>query len=175
MTRRFRSALAGLALVAATLGMVAPGSRADAYPAANVELSGHGWGHGRGLGQWGALGYALDRGWPYQQILDHYYGGTVLGSLGGDPLLGVRLTRLDGRETTVMQDRGLLQTSAALGSFAALRARLVGPNLFAVERASGCGGPWTLLTLASGPVNFASAIDPGDDQALMVQACEPDG
>src|SRR5438270_323297 len=81
----------------------------------------------RGLGQWGALGYALDHGWSYRQILDHYYGGTALGSLGGDPLLGVRLTRLDGSQTAVMQDRGLLQTNAALGSFVALRASRVGP------------------------------------------------
>ena len=175
MTCRFRSALVGIALLSTTVGVVATSSPADAYPSANVELSGHGWGHGRGLGQWGALGYAVDRGWSYAQILDHYYGGTVLGSLGGNPFLGVRLTRLDGRETAVMQDRGLLQTSAALGSFVALRARRVGPNLFAVEHAPGCGGPWTLLTLASGPVNFASAVDPGDDQALMVQTCEPDG
>ena len=74
-----------------------------------------------------------------------------------------------------MQDRGLLQTNAAPGSFVALRARRVGPNLFAVEQGPGCAGPWTPLTMASGAVNFAPATDPGDDQALMVQACEPDG
>jgi SpoIID/LytB domain protein len=74
-----------------------------------------------------------------------------------------------------MQDRGMLQTSAASGSYSALRARRVGANLFAVEQAQGCGGPWMQLTVTTGPVNFASAIDPGDDQTLMVQACEPDG
>ena len=51
MTCRFRRALAAVALVSTTVGVVATSSPADAYPSANVELSGHGWGHGRGLGQ----------------------------------------------------------------------------------------------------------------------------
>jgi len=30
-------------------------SPAHAYPSSHVEFEGHGWGHGRGLGQYGAL------------------------------------------------------------------------------------------------------------------------
>src|SRR5438874_13184085 len=119
MTCRFRSALVAVALLSTTVAVGANSSPANAYPSANVDLAGHGWGHGRGLGQWGALGYALDGGWSYGQILDHYYGGTTLGSLGGDPFLDVRLTRLDGQDTAVMQDRGLLRTNVASGSFLA--------------------------------------------------------
>ena len=40
-------------------------------------LSGHGWGHGVGMGQWGAEGYAL-HGITYDAILAAYYPGTVL-------------------------------------------------------------------------------------------------
>lgn len=44
-----------------------------------IAISGHGWGHGLGLSQWGAYGYA-QHGWTYQQILAHYYTGTTLGT-----------------------------------------------------------------------------------------------
>lgn len=40
-------------------------------------ISGHGWGHGVGMSQWGAYGYAQN-GWTYDKILAHYYPGTVL-------------------------------------------------------------------------------------------------
>ena len=39
-----------------------------------------GYGHGVGLSQWGAYGYAKEAGWNYQQILAHYYPGTTLAS-----------------------------------------------------------------------------------------------
>jgi stage II sporulation protein D len=40
-------------------------------------ITGHGWGHGVGMGQWGAQGYAL-HGYAYEDILAAYYPGTVL-------------------------------------------------------------------------------------------------
>jgi stage II sporulation protein D len=42
-------------------------------------FSGHGWGHGIGMSQYGAWGYAL-HGYGYQQILSHYYPGTTIGT-----------------------------------------------------------------------------------------------
>jgi stage II sporulation protein D len=57
-------------------------SASTAAAAPTVEpvfvLTGHGWGHGIGMGQWGARGYAL-RGLGYERILAHYYPGTRLG------------------------------------------------------------------------------------------------
>jgi stage II sporulation protein D len=48
-------------------------------PAASVlVVSGHGWGHGLGMSQWGAYGYAK-HGWTFDRILAHYYSGTTLG------------------------------------------------------------------------------------------------
>ncbi len=47
-----------------------------------LVFTGHGWGHGIGLSQWGAYGYAL-HGWTYDAILAHYYTGTTLGSVRG--------------------------------------------------------------------------------------------
>lgn len=43
-------------------------------------LTGHGWGHGIGMSQYGALGYA-QHGWTHEQILTHYYTGTTIGLL----------------------------------------------------------------------------------------------
>ncbi|HEX7626281.1 MAG TPA: SpoIID/LytB domain-containing protein [Gaiellaceae bacterium] len=48
-------------------------------PAKSVlVVDGHGWGHGLGLSQWGAYGYAK-HGWTYDRILSHYYTGATLG------------------------------------------------------------------------------------------------
>jgi len=41
-------------------------------------FSGHGWGHGVGMSQYGAYGYA-QHGATFPQILSHYYPGTTLG------------------------------------------------------------------------------------------------
>ena len=41
-------------------------------------VNGHGWGHGVGMGQWGAQGYAL-QGYTPEQILAAYYLGTTIG------------------------------------------------------------------------------------------------
>ena len=47
-------------------------------PLASIFVAGHGWGHGIGLAQYGAYGYAL-HGWTYDKIVAHYYPGTTLG------------------------------------------------------------------------------------------------
>jgi stage II sporulation protein D len=41
-------------------------------------VSGHGWGHGLGMSQYGAYGYA-QHGWKYDAIVKHYYTGTTIG------------------------------------------------------------------------------------------------
>lgn len=54
-------------------------------------ITGHGWGHGMGMSQWGAYGYAL-HGWSYSRILEHYYQGTTIGTV---PSPVVRVLLLD--------------------------------------------------------------------------------
>jgi len=41
----------------------------------NIVINGKGWGHGVGMSQWGARGMA-DDGYTYEEILQHYYGGS---------------------------------------------------------------------------------------------------
>src|SRR4030095_13338196 len=45
---------------------------------ATFVVSGHGWGHGVGLSQYGAYGYA-QHGLTYDKIVAHYFPGTQLG------------------------------------------------------------------------------------------------
>jgi stage II sporulation protein D len=61
--------------------VVALSCAAAARPAATFVLKGHGWGHGIGLAQYGAYGFA-QQGRDHAWILDHYYPGTELGSAG---------------------------------------------------------------------------------------------
>lgn len=85
------------ATLLAALGLSgAPATPAAAPAGPSFFVSGHGWGHGVGLAQYGAYGYAL-HGWTYDQIVAHYYPGT---SLGGAPLKRVRVL-LAGRAKSV--------------------------------------------------------------------------
>jgi len=58
-------------------------------------FTGHGWGHGIGMSQYGAWGYAL-HGYGYQQILSHYYPGTTLGTTQQTL---IRVLLADGKKT----------------------------------------------------------------------------
>ena len=68
----------GAVVAASFAGLAATAAPAAAWAGGNVGITGHGFGHGRGMGQYGAFGYATIYGWPYTQILAHYYGGTTL-------------------------------------------------------------------------------------------------
>jgi stage II sporulation protein D len=64
-------------------------------PAVTFLLAGHGWGHGVGLSQWGAKGYA-EHGWTYDRILARYYAGTTLAPAG---VSSVRVLLVEGAKS----------------------------------------------------------------------------
>ena len=66
-----RIALAALSLAAAIVPAAA--ARAD------YVIDGRGFGHGVGMSQYGAYGYALREGRDFRWILAHYYTGTSVG------------------------------------------------------------------------------------------------
>ena len=105
-----RRALIPLALFAALFAAgPAPASQyvAPAGSGALFLFSGHGWGHGVGMSQYGAYGYARN-GWTYDRILDHYYPGTTLGPA---PASTIRVLLADRRKTlTISSDRPFLVT-----------------------------------------------------------------
>ncbi|MFZ9876718.1 MAG: hypothetical protein ACO3WJ_04795, partial [Candidatus Nanopelagicales bacterium] len=55
-------------------------------------IVGSGWGHGVGYSQYGALGQALD-GRSWQDILNHYYPGSVLADAPADKQITVGLSQ----------------------------------------------------------------------------------
>jgi SpoIID/LytB domain protein len=55
----------------------------------SFTIEGHGWGHGVGMSQWGAYGYAK-HGWLYKNILKHYYTGIALSTVA-DSIIRVNL------------------------------------------------------------------------------------
>jgi peptidoglycan hydrolase-like protein with peptidoglycan-binding domain len=70
-----------------------------------IVVDGIGNGHGRGMSQWGAYGWAVDQGKDWRWILDHYYSGTTSGTVG-NPGVKVRLTALDGAGTVGLISHG---------------------------------------------------------------------
>ena len=154
-----------------------------------VTLDGRGNGHGYGLSQWGAYGYAVDHGWSSAQILDHYYGGTVSGTVPGNTLITVRLQNLDGAQTAVVSaSGGLLVDGVAGGPWKSVVAREVSPSVYSVwartdaqvcpSAADALSTGWTkVATSVATLVNVRTQVDSittanfGD----LAAACEPGG
>lgn len=142
-----------LSIALTAVAAVPTAAPAAALSEPHVVIIGGGWGHGRGLGQYGALGYARDHGWSSRQILDHFYRGTTQGSvpstLSFNPnKMRVDLRHMSGRSTTVALAQGSLLLTDASGiglinvTDGAVRLTRNGSG-FRLETAAGCGGPWT--------------------------------
>ncbi|MEA2312449.1 MAG: stage sporulation protein [Solirubrobacteraceae bacterium] len=67
--------------LAVLLAAAAAGALPPAAARADYLIEGHGWGHGVGMSQYGAYGYALREGRDYRWILGHYYPGTSVGTV----------------------------------------------------------------------------------------------
>jgi stage II sporulation protein D len=74
-------------------------------------ITGHGWGHGLGLSQYGAYGYA-QHGWKYDQIVKHYYTGTTLGQA---PVKRVRVLVGEGAKRVTISSKLGFQAVGADG------------------------------------------------------------
>ena len=139
-------ALIGLALALAATALA--GSRAPvpttppSVTATTFFASGNGWGHGVGMSQYGALGYA-NEGWPYDQILAHYYTGAELGPA---PVARVRV--LVGEE----------QAKAVVASTVAYRVRDVFGTIHALPAGPLPLGPKLSLTLSGTPTELAGPV-----------------
>jgi SpoIID/LytB domain protein len=153
-----------------------------------VSFQGHGWGHGRGMGQWGAYGYATGSHWTWQQITDHYYQGSTAGDVGTRSL-SVALTQLSPTsllgtgtaypDATVLLQRGTLRyvtpdgvSHPVLGQ--ALRLERTGPSAWASWVAPGCAGPWTPGPAVSGAsIKTLPAVSGATSVQDTLAVCEP--
>jgi stage II sporulation protein D len=164
-----RSRLLGLGLgVVATLviSSAPPATAEHVDPATSYTVTGHGWGHGHGLSQYGALG-AANQGVGWKQILGFYYPGTGLGRARGavkvlitadtsrdvmvDARDGLRLHRLPGGKTYLL---GKIRPKAT-------RWRIMpkGSKSVVSFRRSGRSG-WTRWTAFSGTAEFTAGNKP---------------
>src|SRR5215813_10656791 len=84
-----------LAILLAALQLLAPST---ASAGVTWVIRGHGFGHGVGMSQYGAYGYAL-HGYGYQAILGHYYPGTTIGTIQGPHVVRV-LVGIDGGDVS---------------------------------------------------------------------------
>ncbi len=162
-------------------GLVASSPAAAESVPEQLIVYGHGWGHGRGMGQYGAYGYA-QQGWTSAQILDHYYQGTTAGPVPGDAPVDPTNVRVDlrymrGRTTTVALTQGtiLLRGSddADLGQITtgAVRLRRSGAD-YEVETAADCAGPWTAhATIAGRSTVRLLASSPATGPDALLQVC----
>ncbi|SFB34883.1 SpoIID/LytB domain protein [Nocardioides alpinus] len=125
-----------------------------------ITLTGHGFGHGHGLSQYGALG-AAGQGLTWQQIIDFYYPGTTWGTISGK--VRVLITADTGRDVQVTAERGLKVASLSrqrtwrLPQVGAKKWRLVAAGSgTAVQYTK--GGRWRTWKQVKGEAEF-SALD----------------
>ncbi len=128
------------------------GSVAVASAPSSLTLIGHGWGHGRGMGQYGAYGYALS-GWNVSQILGQYYGGTSASTVSTSQTIVVRLDELDGASSITAQ--GVTASAGgnvlATGTVTVTRAA---NSTLSVNGQAAEGGDVTLAPNGSAPVTL---------------------
>ena len=87
-----------LVVALAAAAVLAGAAPAQARSAATLfTITGRGWGHGIGMSQWGAYGYA-QHGWTYKAILKHYYTGIAFGTVRQRPHPRAPARRAERRE-----------------------------------------------------------------------------
>jgi SpoIID/LytB domain protein len=152
--RPWRRGLGAAALLGGVAGGVlvagvAAAPPAGAYPTSTVNFSGHGWGHGIGMGQWGALGYAVGQdggagNWTWSQIVTHYYAGTSLSALSGSQdatNVRIAMTENNGNNVVVTAPEGVEVPGGGTAA-AVMFAASNGTWTVSTSAAQGCQGPW---------------------------------
>jgi stage II sporulation protein D len=120
-----------------------------------VVVSGHGWGHGLGLSQWGAYGYAK-HGWTFDRILAHYYPGTTL----GEAAVSTVRVLLSSAKRVVVESQSPWTLSDAAGRNVALDpGRVVLSAKLAIPDHPDLRAPYTLA--AARPLVVGGASYPG--------------
>jgi SpoIID/LytB domain protein len=112
----------------------AAGRRAEVWnitPTSVIAVDGHGYGHGRGMSQYGSEG-AAQKGLTAAQIMDFYYPGTTMGTKSGQVRVwisadrdnntivlarpGLKVRDLATKTKTVLPDRGATKWRLAPGA-----------------------------------------------------------
>lgn len=177
------AAAAALAVVAA--GPPAPAAAQTAPLVSEVEVTGRGYGHGRGMGQYGSFGYARDHGWSWQQITDHFYGGTTLGSVPEtelDVLLkayGTGWTLAIVESGTLVVPGGPTLTGPAPGRPHAVAVEWLGGDDWRLYEGDSCagmaGGPFQARGTFTAAQVVVRTASPAAGRTQMIATCEAGG
>ncbi|HVL33318.1 MAG TPA: SpoIID/LytB domain-containing protein, partial [Actinomycetota bacterium] len=113
-----------------------------------ILIPGHGWGHGRGMGQWGAKGMA-QAGKSYDDIVGHYYSDVQMGTRSTSETIRVLVEQssdvvvtADDTFTVVGSTGSTLATSSDAYPF--IRVKYDGSQ-YRYEKAASHAGPWSLI------------------------------
>jgi peptidoglycan hydrolase-like amidase len=184
---RLRRALLSIAALGPLLAVTSPAPTGAAIDPADevvaLVIEGVGFGHGRGMSQWGAYGWAVNYGQTWQWILDHYYGGTTLGSVSTSSRIRVRLVAHDDDPTV-----GVISTTSRAmwggTGYPAVQARQTAtPGRYDVYTSAtvGCPGTattgWTLRSSnVAGPITFTTNLaETATPAGNVLGLCNSDG
>ena len=193
LSRHIAVAAAVSALTAGLVAVPAPTpAAADTLPPVAIVVRGKGNGHGRGLSQFGALGWATKLGLDWTGIINFYYSGdgralTTLTPTDApaypDGNMTVRLVTLDNKQTAVLSDNATATWAGAPGTYGALVAQPTGRNTYNVygSPTPTCAATTTaptgftlLAQNATGPIDFTTsrANDPAATFTDVLALCE---
>ena len=157
-----------------------------------IVVNGRGYGHGRGMSQYGSYGWATTYGWSWQQILDFYYGGptgNIIAPLA-DPAqeMTVWLSAMNNVQAAVVADAGnaiFVQDPAPGRTWVSLVAREISQRVYRVwgsmERkcptstADPGGEGFTVIADVATVASFTTTTgqDPASDPSTAIGLCEP--
>lgn len=178
-------ALVSRAIVVLTLllGLIAlPAVAGAAGP--TFKITGRGYGHGIGLSQWGAQGYAKLGAKDYAWILRHYYQGSSLTRRWSDagPVMRVHMDKNKAPRSTwiVRSGRSSAHMTVSLLSNSSTAIPLSGGGTYAitagsgdnvvVSHATGSGASWSkgrTIKTFSGPIKATSSDPSGAEPPLV--------
>ena len=142
-------------------------------------ITGHGWGHGIGMSQYGAYGYAK-HGWHYKAILKHYYTGIAFGTVGNDPIRVRLRSGVGSVKLTCAKAYHAARTGVRFDIGAGVTATVTWVNgryrVVAGGKAKSFTAPVT-FTPDSGSLNLLTATDLGDTGRFrgVIRVLRPDG
>ncbi len=182
--------LVSCATVLSTL--VAPVRADDGQLPIAIRIEGRGYGHGRGMSQYGSYGYATVYGWSWDAIVNFYYGGATGNTLGSLANPGQEMTTwlsaLNNAQTAVISDGNnavFVQDPTPGRTWGSLVAREVANRVYRVwgtqERRCASAGAdpasegFTLIGDVQNVASFTTTVgaDPAADPTQLIGLCEP--
>jgi stage II sporulation protein D len=150
MMRRTALLTAILALVAAT----------PTWAASTLTINGAGFGHGIGMSQYGAAGYA-EHGWDHVAILQHYFQGTQLGRTDTNAVIRVLLQQASTPKFTNVTNAGTKKLNPARTYGARARGSRVDLLNSAGRRIATFDAPLQVTNAADDPVKLLGTAGNG--------------